>query len=73
MDGFRSSEGFQGQGQKATEKAIHDMANVVPQINQIMQTLQTQFAMDASQPAVLAQEDAAELGGQTVEEAFRVY
>ncbi len=79
MEGFypsadlRSSEGFQGQGQKATEKAIHDMANVVPQINQIMQTLQTQFAMDASQPAVLAQEDAAELGGQTVEEAFRVY
>jgi uncharacterized membrane protein YuzA (DUF378 family) len=66
-------EGFQGEGQKATEKAIHDMAKVVPQINQIMQTLQTQFSMDASQPAVLAQEDAAELSGQAVEEAFRVY
>jgi uncharacterized membrane protein YuzA (DUF378 family) len=79
MEGFYSStnlrfaEGFQGQSQKATEKAIHDMAKVVPQINQIMQTLQTQFAMDASQPAVLAQEDASEISGQTVEEAFRLY
>ncbi len=76
MEGFYPNghiEGFQGQGQKATEKAIHDMAKVVPQINQIMQTLQTQFAMDASQPSVLAQEDATEIGGQTVEEAFRSY
>jgi hypothetical protein len=49
------------------------MAKVVPQINQIMQTLQSQFAMDASQPSVLADENPAELTGQTVEEAFRVY
>jgi len=74
MEGFRFSTSIEGfQGQKATEKAIHDMAKVVPQINQIMQTLQTQFAMDASQPAVLAQEDTSEIGGQTVEEAFRVF
>ncbi len=66
-------EGFQGQGQKATEKAVRDMANMVPQINQIMQTLQTQFSMDASQPDVMAQADESELSGQTIQEAFRVY
>lgn len=69
MEGF--AEGFQSRN--ATEKAVHDMAKVVPQINQIMQSLQTQFAMDASQSSVLAQEDASEISGQTVEEAFRVY
>lgn len=75
MEGFRSTnmiEGFEGK-QRATEQAIHDMAKVVPQINQIMQTLQSQFAMDASQPSVLADENPTELTGQTVEEAFRVY
>ncbi len=70
---LRSAEGFQGQGQKATEKAVRDMANMVPQINQIMQTLQTQFSMDASQPAVMAQADESEISGQTIQEAFRVY
>lgn len=70
--GFYPAEGFEGK-QRATEQAIHDMAKVVPQINQIMQTLQTQFAMDASQPGVLAGENSAEITGQTVEEAFRVY
>lgn len=72
--GGPAMEGFQGnQKQRTAEQVIHDMTKVVPQINQIMQTLQSQFAMDASQPAVLADENPAELTGQTVEEAFRVY